>query len=543
MKTTSLPLILILVAVMPLWAETDPSANVTRDATAVVRLDSGEIRGLVLGKARDVQAFKGIPYAAPPMGERRWKPPQPVQRWQGVRDCFEFGPACPQVVPMLLSAIPEMAIGAPTSEDCLYVNVWTPANYQGKKLPVLYWIYGGGFIMGAGSQPLYDGEALSRLGCVVVSVNYRVGLLGFLAHPALSAESPDHVSGNYGLLDQIEGLRWVHRNIAAFGGHPDRVAIFGESAGGISVLALMVAPEARGLFQCAIAQSAAAMDFAPLRGQAPSGRMTAEDSGRKYVAACGLSESADAAELRKLTPDQLLRVAPIEAGGPGAPPRLKLLSLPIGPTVDGSVVPEAPRQAFAAGHEHPVPLIIGSTRDEMSLFLLTSRMPGDEESYLRLLHDQLGDLADPIARAYPGENPVQIRSSIVQLTTDLSFAETTRYFGRAHAAAGQKTFRYQFSRSSRVGLFRFAGAHHGADVAFVFQQPLGDDEQDKFISRSMGKYWLNFAATGAPNAEGLPAWPEYHAADDAMIDFGREISVLRGYHNSQLDLLEKTWPQ
>jgi para-nitrobenzyl esterase len=521
-----------------LGASTNPSSEKT--PTPPVQIDAGAIRGLMLGNGKDVAAFKGIPYAAAPVGERRWKPPQPVEQWQGVRDCFEFGPACPQVVPLLLSAIPEMAIGAATSEDCLYLNVWMPTKHEGKKLPVLYWIYGGGFILGATSQPLYDAEALSRLGCVVVSVNYRVGLFGFLAHPALSAESPDQVSGNYGLLDQIEGLRWVRRNIAAFGGDPDRVTIFGESAGGISVLALMVAPQARGLFHAAIAQSATAMDFAPLRGPAPEGRMTAEDSGRKYIAACGLSDSSNAAQMRKLTADQLLRVAPADASmRPGAPPDLKPLSLPIGPTVDGKVIPEAPRKAFNGAQEHPVPLIIGNTRDEMSMFLMAARMPADQESYLKLLQAELGDVADVIGKEYPGTNPAQIRASVIQLTTDLCFVETTRYFARAHARAGQKAYRYQFSRSSRKGFLQFAGAHHGAEVAFVFQRPPGDDQADKSISQTMGRYWVNFASSGDPSGADLSTWPASSAGEDAMIDFGNAISVLKGYRNPQIDLVEK----
>ena len=212
-----------------------------------------------------MEVYKGIPYAAPPIGERRWKAPGPLEAWRGTRDCFEFGAACPQITLALFASLPELALRAPLSEDCLYLNVWTPARRKTEKLPVLYWIHGGGYIMGASSQSLYDGEELARLGCVVVSINYRVGLFGFLAHPSLSNESPDHVSGNYGLLDQVEGLRWVKRNIAAFGGDPDRVTIFGESAGGVSVLCLLVSPLSKGLFHGAIAQSIAGMDLARLR--------------------------------------------------------------------------------------------------------------------------------------------------------------------------------------------------------------------------------------------------------------------------------------
>jgi para-nitrobenzyl esterase len=509
-----------------------------RAPTSAVRINSGKVRGLVVGDTKDVDAFKGIPYAAPPVGGLRWKPPQPVKPWEGVRDCFEFGPACPQVTPMILAAIPELAVGAPLGEDCLYLNVWTPAGHEGKTLPVLYWIHGGGFVVGAASQPLYDGEELSRLGCVVVSVNYRVGLFGFLAHPALSNESSNHISGNYGLLDQIEGLRWVHRNIGAFGGDPDRVTIFGESAGGISVLAMMVAPQARGLFHGAIAQSATAMDFAPLRGEAPQGRLTAEESGRRFISSCGLGDSPDVAQMRKLDAKRLLSVAPSEAaGGPGAALHFKPLLLPIGPAIDGHVLLEEPRQAFAAGHQNPVPLIIGNTQNEMSLFMLTTRMPADEASYLNILKQDFGDFAEPIAKAYPGHDPVEIRASAIQLATDLSFVSTTRFFARA--AARQKTFRYQFSRGTKKGFLQLLGAHHGVEVAFVFQRPFGTDQEEKSISHAMGRYWLNFAASGDPNGTDLPTWPSYRTGEEAAVDFAHGISVLKDLRIQQLDLIEK----
>src|SRR6478609_2408061 len=237
-------------------AQTQPAKQVV---TPEIRIHTGVLRGLIVGPKNDICVYKGIPFAAPPVGNLRWNPPRPPHAWQGVRDCFEFGPACPQpsIAPLIL--MPEMVTNAHLSEDCLYLNIWAPTGRANQKLPVLYWIHGGGFVIGAASQPMYDGEELARLGCVVVSVNYRLGLFGFLAHPALSAESPDHVSGNYGLLDQIEGLGWVRRNIAAFGGDPDRVTVFGESAGGISVDCLMVMPAARGLFHGAIAQSATAL--------------------------------------------------------------------------------------------------------------------------------------------------------------------------------------------------------------------------------------------------------------------------------------------
>jgi para-nitrobenzyl esterase len=505
--------------------------------TPELRIDSGVLRGLVIGDKKDVQVYKGIPYAAPPVGERRWKPPQPVAAWKGVRDCFEFGAACPQKIPALVASLPEMAIRAPFNEDCLFLNVWAPVGRQSGKLPVLYWIHGGGFITGAASQPMYDGEELARLGCVVVSVNYRLGLFGFLAHPALSQESNDKVSGNYGLLDQIEGLRWVRRNIAAFGGDPDRVTVVGESAGGISVLCLMVAPEARGLFHGAIAQSAAAMDLAQLR-KAPPGRETEEQAGRRMIVACGLGDVAEVGPMRQLDAKALVEAAPFE-DGLGAPLRLQPLSLRIGPVVDGHVIPDEPRLLFAAGRQHAVPLVIGNTREEMSLFLLATPMPADEAAYLKQLKDDLGDLAGPVAKAYPGGDAKKIRSAVIRLTSDLSFVGETRAFARAHAAAGQKTFRYQFSRSSKRPLLQSLGAHHGADLAFLFQRPMGRDEGDLRMSRTLGRYWINFAATDNPNGEGLPAWPAYRAGAEEMLDFADEVKVLKGDRNDQLDVVEK----
>jgi len=512
----------------------------TRTSTRELRIDSGALRGLVVGEKKDVHVYKGIPYAAPPVGEHRWKAPEPISPWQGVRDCFEFGAACPHKIPALFGNIPEMAVRAPFSEDCLFLNVWTPAP-EGRgsdKLPVLYWIHGGGFVMGAASQPLYDGEELARLGCVVVSVNYRLGLFGFLAHPALSRESSDKVSGNYGLLDQIEGLRWVKRNIAAFGGDPERVAIFGESAGAMSVLCLMTAPDAKGLFHAAIAQSAAGMNLSRLH-EAPPGQETAEQAGQRFIAACGLGGSADAAQMRQLDAKVLVQSAPREPG-PGAPLTLKPLALMLGPIVDGRLIPDDVNHVFAAGREHPVPMIVGNTKDEMSILLLGTRMPADTTAYLRKLKDDFGDLAEPIARTYPVEDSKHIQSTVIKLTSDLSFISESRTIARTHSSAGQKTFRYQFSRGTKRGFLQSLGAHHGAEISFVFQRPIGrDDEHEMRVSRSMGRYWINLAASGDPNGKGLAVWPAYRADTEEMVDFGEDLSILKAHRNDRLDVIEK----
>jgi para-nitrobenzyl esterase len=509
-----------------------------RTPTAELRIDGGTIRGLVAGDKKDMHVYKGIPYAAPPVGELRWKPPQPVQAWKGVRDCFEFGAACPQQIPLFLASLPEMAIGAPLSEDCLFLNVWAPAQRRSAKLPVLYWIHGGGFVMGAGSQPLYDGEELARLGCVVVSINYRLGPFGFLAHPTLSKESTNKVSGNYGLLDQIEGLRWVQRNIAAFGGDPGRVTIFGESAGGMSVLCLLVAPQAKGLFHGAIAQSPAWLNMPALRPAAP-GKASAEQAGERLMAACGLGPAADAAAMRRLEAAALLKAAP-PVPEAGAPLRLKPVALQTGPTLDGSVIPDNPNLLCIAGRQHAVPLMIGNTRDEMAIFLMGTRMPADAAAYAQKLKDDFGELAEQVAGAYPARDPGQIRSAAIQLASDLSFVGQTRWIARAHAAAGQRTYRYQFSRGSNRGFLKALGAHHGAELAYLFQIPsLREDPSALRLGRIMGRYWIQFAATGNPNGEDLPAWPAYDTKGEEMVDFAENVNVLKGDRNAQLNVIEK----
>jgi para-nitrobenzyl esterase len=513
------------------------NAAADRQPTADLRIDSGMIRGLVVGDKKDIRVYKGIPYAAPPVGGLRWKPPLPPANWQGVRDCFEFGAACPQVVPLLLVGMPEMVVNARLSEDCLYLNVWAPAGRATQKLPVLYWIHGGGFVVGAASQPIYDGEELARLGCIVVSVNYRLGLFGFLAHPALSAESIQNVSGNYGLLDQIEGLRWVKRNIGAFGGDPDRVTIFGESAGGISVDCLMVTPAAKGLFHGAIAQSATALKLPRLR-TAVDGHESAEQAGWRAMAACGLDASATAAQMRQLDAATLSRAIGTEPGVP-PPMRLQPLFLECGPLVDGQVIPDEPMALFAAGHEHPVPLMVGSTRNEMSLLLLGSRVPADQADYLKQLQENLGGLAAAVAAAYPVHDADSVRPAVIQLTTDLNFALEARSIARAHSAAGHPTFRYQFSRPSKRAMLELLGAHHGAELLYLFQRPLGGSADDLRLSRALGQYWINFAASGNPNGDGLATWPAYHANAEQMIDFAKEVKIMSGYRNGELDLMEK----
>jgi para-nitrobenzyl esterase len=518
----------------PATPETKPTPVWTQNVT----IESGQIRGEVLGSAKDIHAFKGIPYAAPPVGELRWKEPQPASKWDGVRDCVEFGNASPQRVPALMAAIPQMRINAPYSEDCLYLNVWAPKSASKTPLPVLYWIHGGGYSMGAASQPIYDGEELARLGCVVVSINYRLGPFGFLAHPALSKENSQNVSGNYGILDQIFGLQWVQRNIAAFGGDPKRVTIFGESAGGGSVLSLLVSPKGAGLFAGAISQSAPEMSLARLR-EKHRGRESAETQGTKLIAACGLTESADASQMRALSAEVLVKTFPtLEVD---RPKELTLVGipLPMAPIIDGVVIPDDPNQILASAKQNKVPLIVGNTKDEMTGFLMQTKTPPDLGGYTKELADDFGHLAEAMLKAYPGESAKEIRGAITVLLGDMTFVSQARFAARTQADVGLKTFRYEFARGSKQGILKAMGAHHGAELAYIFQRPALPDQTDTMISKVIGQYWVNFAATGNPNGGDLPSWPAYSREKEEMVQFGDEVTILRQHRNDQLDVLDK----
>lgn len=509
--------------------------------TKELTIEQGKLRGIVLGDEQDIHAYKGIPFAAPPVGEGRWRAPGPPATWAGTRDCFEFGPGCPQKSSPLMAFIPLAAIPG-MSEDCLTLNIYCPPPSVERR-PVMVWIHGGSYTEGAGSQGLYDGAALARKGVVVVTVNYRLGPLGFMAHPALSAESPENASGNYGLLDQIEALRWVKRNIAAFGGDPGRVTIFGESAGGGSVLCLLVSPLAKGLFQRAIAQSAPEMTFLHLT-RAVAGRESAEQQGQDLVARCGASATADAESLRAIEVDRLIQVSPtLELLN--REPSIAAVHLPIGPVVDGHVLPEDPNAAFAAGRVHPVPLLIGHTRDEFTLFLMLIQVPKDEAGYRRVLAREFGEQAQRILALYPpGTSAKAIRAASARLMTDLVYGTQTRHCAQRHATRGQPTYKYVFSRENPMSLPFAAGAHHGCEVPYVFglDNATWGDWDRELAEITMG-YWVNFATSGNPNGPGLPAWPAYDPATRRTLELGDQVAALADYRKEQLDVLDEFWAE
>lgn len=461
-------------------------------ADAVVEAPAGSVRG---SEERDLRIFKGIPYAAPPVGERRWRPPVPAAKWDGVRDATKFGAACMQPKPRAANIyswdIPAM------SEDCLSLNIWAPKDARGA--PVFVWIHGGALTSGSGGDPIYDGSALAKRGIVVVSINYRLGALGFLAHPELSAESPDHVSGNYGMLDQIAALEWVKANIGAFGGDAGRVTIAGESAGALSVMYLMAAPAARGLFDKAIAQSAY-MVSAPALNDSINGMVPAEEQGRDLAAKLG---AADLAALRALAAEDVAAKAPATGYFPF-------------PNVDGKVVPRQLVETFDRGEQAPVPIMAGFNSGEIrSLRFLLPKPPANAAAYEAAIRAGYGDLAPLFLARYPAKT---IDESMLAATRDAMYGWTSERLVSNQAALGKGAFYYLFDHGYPATTQWNLHAFHAAELPFIFDTagrtpPLWPKIPDNLAARrminAMGDYWASFTMTGTPRAKGQPDWPDY----------------------------------
>jgi para-nitrobenzyl esterase len=512
------------------------TVTTARAKDTTIKIDSGKISGVIVGEGSHIRAYKGVPFAAPPVGPLRWKEPQPVSPWSGVRGCTEFGPACPQ--PNLLEQVYGQKLG-PTSEDCLYLNVWTDAKDANAKLPVMVWIHGGSYTMGTGSSPAYDGAALARQGVVVVTINYRLGPFGWFAHPLLSKESAHNSSGNYGLLDQIAALEWVKRNAAAFGGDPGNVTIFGESAGAGSVCYLMVSPLARGLFHRAIAESGSA--FGPNRNLKESwyGRQSAERMGDQLARALARALAGDQAAdpiaaLRARSADEILnKLKPASSGLGGEG---------LWPIVDGWVVPDDPAAIFQAGKQANVPLLVGTNADEGSIFLLGIPV-SSVDGYRTTLRTMFKDHADDVLAAYPVKGSNEVRPALDQIVTDSYFVFAARFFARTSSAVNAQTFVYHFTRVSPDSKWRTLGAFHASEIPYAFMtQETGFatyDEKDHDLARVMSAYWVQFAMTGNPNRSGLPDWPAYDPQSDRYVELGDTVSVRANLHVQACDLFER----
>jgi para-nitrobenzyl esterase len=452
--------------------------------------------GRLQGAAEDgLLVFKGIPYAAPPVGPARWKPPSPAQHWSETREATQFGPACFQPNPRSTNLYADPP--AATSEDCLSLNVWTPKG--ARNAPVMVWIHGGSLTSGASSEAIYDGARLARKGMVVVSINYRLGVLGYLAHPGLSAESPQGISGNYGLLDQIEALRWIKRNIAAFGGDPSEVTIAGESAGALSVMYLMASAPARGLFARAISESAYMISTPELK-RAAFGSPSAEDAGAALAAKL---HAPDVAALRAMDPQALTNAA--AASG----------YLPFG-AVDGQVLAGQLVDVFDKGEQAHVPILAGSNSGEIrSLTILLPPQPTSAAAYEAAIRTGYGDLADAFLKLYPAAD---MRESMLATTRDAMYGWTAERLAKSQAALGLPSYLYLFDHPIPAADDKGLHGFHASELPFVFgtldRTPpywpkAPDTPAEKRFSDAMTSYWASFVKTGRPEAEGEPAWPRF----------------------------------
>ncbi|MGE3775933.1 MAG: carboxylesterase/lipase family protein [Pirellulaceae bacterium] len=500
----------------------------------VVTIKQGQLRGLVEG---DVHVFRGIPYAAPPVGDQRWKAPALPTSWEGVRDCFEFGPACPQKPDPLMKIFPSGATKT-FDEDCLNLNIYRPANPPSGKLPVMVWIHGGGFEGGTASMGLYHGASLVRKGVIVVTINYRVGPFGFLAHPSLTAESG--TSGNNGLLDQIAALQWVQENIAAFGGDPGRVTIFGESAGGNAVIYLLESPLTKGLFHRAIAQSSGPITKRHLKVER-FGKPSAEQLGQQIIGNCGLSETADLAAMRRIPADKLVEASPrLQISGEDL--RLSAIGTPFGPCVDGVVLQDDTKPDVSKDKQHQIPVLIGHNREEVGLLSMAVQLPDHKEEFEAIARREFGPLAEKCLAAYPLTDDVKyLRQQSVCILTDYLFGARARQVARTSSSHNSKTFKYVFSRSPRAPVLSSMGAFHGYEIPFVFgvDHPLMLWQSwDRELSDTIQQYWVNFAKTGDPNAPGLPKWPEY-GENELSLELGDQITVQEKYRAAQLDFIDE----
>ena len=494
-----------------------------------VKVEQGLLAG-TSGVSPEVHVYRGIPYAAPPVGDLRWKAPQPAAQWKGVRQATEFSNACWQTPYPPAAAIYQTKL-PPLSEDCLYLNIWTPAKSAKGRLPVMVWIHGGGFTRGYVGSQAYDGEALARKGVVIVTINYRLGIFGFFAHPKLSAESPHHASGNYALLDQLAALQWVKKNIAAFGGDPGRVTIFGESAGSWSVNALMASPLAKGLFHRAIGESGGS--FEPMKSLAEAekegeklGRLLTPDVKPQAPDSSGKSPGDVITALREMSPQNLMRAYETEI---------------VRPIVDGYVLPLDITSTFSQGKQNDVPLIVGYNADEGT----TLAPQGANMKALVFtmgIHQRYGAQADQMLKLYPAATDEEAVKSFYSAYRDQAFGWEMRTWARMAGRTGhQPAYLYYFSRRPPGPQSEKLRAFHAAEIAYVFGTfpwPFPWEDADRKLSDAIISYWVNFAATGNPKGNGLPRWPAYNALEDQSLEFGDQIAVRAQINKAGLDFFD-----
>jgi para-nitrobenzyl esterase len=495
-----------------------------------VKTAAGLVKGVTSADGA-FRIFKSIPYAAPPVGEFRWQAPRPASAWQGVRDATEFGPRC------LQGQIFSDIVFKDLSEDCLTLNVWTPAKSAFDRLPVMVWIHGGGFQAGAGAEPRHDGEAFARKNVVLVTVNYRLGVFGFLAHPELTRESGRNASGNYGMLDQVAALRWVRDNIAAFGGNPVNVTIFGESAGSFAVSALMASPLAQGLFHKAIGESGA---FFGSRSATlgPKSLADSEQQGMKLAASLGVESLA---ALRQKSGDDVLKAA------------MRVRPW-FAPNIDGYFLTEDVQSTFAAGKQAHVPLLAGWNADESRGGVVLGKQKPTVESFTSDTRKRFGAAADAVLKAYPAGSDGEALESAAALASDTFIGYSTWKWIEMHKKTGQAPlYRYSFDRKIPVApghtvngvpaTARDIGARHAGEIEYVFGAldlalpKVPWEASDRKLSDAMTTYWSNFARTGDPNGPGLPRWSRYDESG-RVLHLDETIQERPASHRARYDALD-----
>ncbi len=495
----------------------------------VVHTEAGALSGVHVAAA-GLDEFKGIPYAAPPVGSLRWKPPQPMAAWSGVRKADHFGPRC-----MQRPLFGDMVFRSDgMSEDCLYLNVWRPAHSAGKKLPVLVYFYGGGFVAGDGSESRYDGASLARRGIVTVTVNYRLDVFGFLALPALADESPQHATGNYGLLDQAAALRWVHQNIAAFGGNPAKVTIGGESAGSMSVSALIASPLSKGLMQQAIGESGSVLGNLKPRPLAQT-----EKEGEAFEQHVGAHSLAD---LRAMNANVLIKAC----GDKGV--------AEFSPTIDGYFLPRSPEAIYQAGEQAHIPLLVGSnSQEDYYADLFNGRAP-TPANYRAVLEKQFGAHAAEALKLYPGNTAAEVKTSGTALAGDQFIAFATGRWMQLQRQTGHAPVYYYYFDQARPAkrdgsAGPDSGAVHSSEIEFALGNLSGNHvfawtATDRKVSATMEGYWANFIKTGNPNGAGLPHWPATADKDGGLLRqvIGADTHTRVDHAVTRYDFLQRVEP-
>ena len=492
-----------------------------------VKVESGSLQGVTQDR---VVSFKGIPFAAPPVGNLRWKAPQLAPHWSGIRHADQYGHDCMQL-PFPGDAAP---LGTPPAEDCLVLNVWAPAAPTSAKLPVIVWIYGGGYVNGGSSPAVYDGSQFAKQGVIFVSFNYRLGRFGFFAHPAHTAEAGSGPTGNFAFMDQIAALKWVQRNIDAFGGNANQVTLFGESAGGGSVLTMMTSPLARGLFQRAIIESGGGRDglggMPNISTPSRNGKPPAESSGVNFAKSKGITatDASAIAALRKLPADQIV-------DGLNMASMFQAAGTYPGPMIDGKLIVETPQQAFLAGHQMKIPTIIGANSTDIGFSLARSM---DE------LMAPFGAAKAQAAAAYNPQKSTDVHAIGTVIAADQLMVEPARFVAQQVAASGQPSYEYRFSYVAVSMRKQWTGAPHATEIPYVFDTVKARyaadlEPSDAATAQEANTYWAAFAKTGDPNTPNLPKWPQYSTPSDTLLDFTTTGPVTESDPwKARLDLIE-----